>query len=99
TPFFFYRNLLTGFVEAGHDFSIGKHANSFWDLQMCFMISPFALVDGIPTLLVTNEVKIRTAARDAGHGDYVLTFAEYREALQSCRLRALAEEFEARLVA
>ncbi|MGH7514764.1 MAG: hypothetical protein ACREOQ_17805 [Gemmatimonadales bacterium] len=83
TPLFFFRNLLVGLIESGTNFSASKHANSIWDVQLAFGVSPEATVDGKPLVLVTNEKRIHRAATDGGHGMFVMDMQRYRVAVAS----------------
>lgn len=90
TAFYFYRNLLIGLVESGTDFSLSKHRNSIWDLQLSFTVSPRGTINGVPTILVSNDKHIRRAAKDAGHEHLVMSLDEYRASLQAGNIEDLA---------
>jgi hypothetical protein len=92
----FFRNLVVSMVQSAVDYRLSKHMNSWWDLQLCFLVSPGAKIDGIPTILVTNEQKIHTAASDSGHGAYALSLPAYEAVLESGLIDHLAESLAMR---
>jgi len=66
----FFRSLLTGMVESGVDFSRPQHANSVWDMSLAAVVSPSSSVGGVPTILVTDERKLHTAAAVTPHAAF-----------------------------
>jgi hypothetical protein len=96
TAMVFFRNLVIGIVQSAVDYRLSKHMNSWWDPQLCFLVSPGASVDRIPTILVTNEQKIHTSAAESGHGAYALTLPEYQAALESGLIDRLGESLAMR---
>jgi len=91
TAMVFYRNLVIGIVQSGVDYRRSpKHMNSWWDLHLCFLVSRGARIDRVPTILVTNEQKIRTAAVESGHADFLMSLPEYELLLKSDGVGALA---------
>lgn len=86
TPIFFYDSLLAKMVESGVDFSRNKHANSIWDLQLCFYALPEASIANAPVVLVTDEGQIKAAAVRAGAGERVLSTTEYFDIVREGQL-------------
>jgi hypothetical protein len=81
TPLHFYEGLLRRTIESGIDYSRAEHANSIWDVQLCFFALPQATIEGTPVTLVSNERAIRSAAVAAGCPDRVLKMSEFRARL------------------
>lgn len=86
TPIFFYDSLLEKMVESGIDFTRDKHANSIWDLQLCFYALPDATVADAPVVLVTDEGAIRAAAVRAGARGRVFSSSDYHRRVLEERL-------------
>lgn len=80
---FFMRNLLIGMVESGIDFSRPEKANSAWDMSLAFIISPSSRVNGVPSILVTDEKRFHTAALGTGHEPFCMTYESYISLLDS----------------
>lgn len=83
TSHLFMRNLLIGMVESGTDFSRPEKANSAWDMSLAFIISPSSRVNGIPSILVTDEKRFHTAAMGTGHERFCMTYESYIALLDS----------------
>jgi hypothetical protein len=81
TPLLFYNGMIRKTIESGIDYSVGKHANSIWDMQLCFYALNDASVAGIPIALVSNEKAIHAAAREGSAADRVMTLTEFRRRL------------------
>lgn len=86
TALIFLQDLLVGMVESGIDFSRSQHANSAWDMALAATASPASSVDGVPTVLVTDERRFHNAAAKAGHSDFCLRFDHYKELVRNDRL-------------
>lgn len=79
----FMRNLLIGMVESGTDFSRPEKANSAWDMSLAFVVSPTSRVNGVPSILVTDEKRFHTAASGTGHEPFCMTYRSYIALLES----------------
>ena len=83
TPLHFYDLQITKVVQSGIPFTQGKHANSIWDMQLCFYGIPGATILHLPVVLVTNERSIHQAAGLAGASTRVKDFATYQTQVSS----------------
>jgi hypothetical protein len=61
----------------------GKHANSIWDLHLGLYAAESMRVRGLPVIVVTEDLGIRSAAATTGARDRVLSLAAYRDLLRS----------------
>lgn len=88
TPLVFYDLQVTKLVQSGADFSKSKHANSIWDMQLCYYALPDATILGFPVLLVSDEGQIHEAARRAGAPGRVVRWDDYVQRVADCSINA-----------
>ena len=80
-PVHFLRGLLIDLLACDPIPGEDWNRNSVWDLKIGFHASPGAAVGGVPILLVTEDGRLRRAARDAGQPSRVAGLAEYNALL------------------
>jgi hypothetical protein len=88
TPLAFYDLQVTKLVQSGAHFSKSKHANSIWDMQLCYYALPDATILGFPVLLVSDEGQIHEAARRSGASGRVMRWGDYVQRLTDCSINA-----------
>ncbi len=76
-----YNSWIRTAVRDGVDPAIPKHANTLWDLHICFAVGPDSTIQGRPIRLVTDERKLRTAA-EIFDPNPVMTDSGYRASLE-----------------
>jgi hypothetical protein len=85
----FLRNELRRFTADAADPHAGGNANSVWDLEHCGHVSraisaaDSQLLGNATPLLITNDRRIRLAARDVHHEDLILDRTAYEAAISA----------------
>jgi hypothetical protein len=76
-PLRLYNAIIAKLIESP-EYNLAKRANLFWDLQLAFTVSPSLRAFDAPVWLVTSDVAILDAAREAEAGHFVRSLDEYR---------------------
>jgi hypothetical protein len=80
-PISMYKQICRKIAESNWDLTQGKGANLLWDLQVSFSIGDEHTVLGRPTIVVTRDKEIVTAAVACGVESRVLDLDTYRTSL------------------
>lgn len=81
TPLRLYLNVLKKVIESGLDFTKTKHKNTFWDLQIAFVIGDNIFTEEEKILFITNDGDILRAANEVGCANSIMSFSQYKEFL------------------
>jgi hypothetical protein len=76
-----FNQILAKILIQGCNLTKRNKANWFWDLQLALSIGADHEISGKSMLLVTSDNDVLQAAKEAGHGDFVINLRAYRARL------------------